>query len=88
VNAEEWMQKFREEGFRHIYVWEDAPNAFYPDHVHAGATAHAILKGGMAITFEGRTETVKAGERFDVPAGTVHSARVGRKGCQYLVAER
>jgi mannose-6-phosphate isomerase-like protein (cupin superfamily) len=88
VNAGEWMQEFREEGFRHVYVWEDAPNAFRPDHTHSGATAHVILSGEMVITSEGKIETLKAGDRFDVPAGRLHSARVGPEGCRYVVAER
>lgn len=82
MNAEEWMQKLRKEGFKHVYVWEDSPSAFYPDHTHPGATAHAILSGEMTVTFGRRTETIKAGERFDVPAQAAHSAHIGPTGCR------
>ena len=77
-----------QEGFRQTYVWQDAPNASYPDHTHATETAHVILSGEMTVTMEGKSRTYRGGERCDVPAGTVHSARMGPGGCRYLVGER
>src|SRR5438034_4445494 len=68
-------------------IWRDGPNASYPDHTHLVRTAHVILDGEMILTSEGRTRTVKAGERLDVPANTIHSARMGPAGCLYLVGE-
>ncbi len=84
----EWTERLRQEGFRHVYVWRDGPNAFYPDHTHPGVTAHVILDGEMTVTSEGQTRTYRVGERFDVPANATHSARMGPKGCGYLVGER
>ena len=81
-------EELRLEGFAHTYVWQDAPNAHYPDHVHAMETAHVILSGEMTLTTGGRTETYRVGERCDVPAGMVHSAQMGSKGCRYLIGER
>jgi quercetin dioxygenase-like cupin family protein len=76
------------EGFLHTYVWQDEPNAFYPDHTHATETAHIILDGEMALTQGGETRTYCVGERCDVPAGAVHSARMGLRGCRYLIGEK
>ena len=84
----DWQKKLREEGFSHTYFWLDGPNAFYPDHTHAEVTAHIILEGEMTVTSEGRTATYRAGDRFDVPAGAVHRARVGPAGCRYVVGEK
>lgn len=36
----------------------------------------------------GKPQTFHAGDRCDVPAGVVHSARMGPHGCQYLIGER
>jgi mannose-6-phosphate isomerase-like protein (cupin superfamily) len=77
-----------EEGFLHTYVWQDGPNAFYPDHKHAAETAHIILEGEMALTQGGETCAYGVGERCDVPSGTVHSARMGPHGCKYLIGEK
>jgi mannose-6-phosphate isomerase-like protein (cupin superfamily) len=87
VERKDWEKELRQHGFKHIYAWQDGPDAFYPDHTHAGRSAHVILEGEMTLTSEGRTKTYKPGDRFDVPANTVHSARMGPAGCRYLIGE-
>jgi quercetin dioxygenase-like cupin family protein len=81
-------KKLEQEGFRHTFVWQDGPNASYPDHTHPEETAHIVLSGEMTLTMGGKAETYRVGERCDVPAGAVHSARMGPKGCRYLIGER
>jgi anti-sigma factor ChrR (cupin superfamily) len=76
------------EGFSRIFVHSDGPNAFYPDHTHKGITAHIVLEGGITVTSEGKTGTYGPGERFDVPAGAVHSAKIGPQGCRYMIGEK
>jgi hypothetical protein len=44
MHEQEIMKKLREEGFSQTYVWEDWPNASYPEHTHASETAHVILR--------------------------------------------
>jgi quercetin dioxygenase-like cupin family protein len=82
-------RQLREEGFRRVYAWQDAAHAFYSDHTHAVDTAHIILEGEMTLTCGGTSRTYTAGERPpDVPAGAVHSARMGPAGCRYLIGEK
>lgn len=88
MNPTEPEKQLRAEGFTHTYVWEDGPGVFYPDHTHPNATAHIILEGEMTVTSQGKTQTCKSGERFDVPAHTVHSAKMGPRGCRYLIGEK
>lgn len=88
MNKKELQDKLREEGFSYTYIWEDAPNAFYPDHTHPNVTAHIILEGEMTVTSEGKTQIYKAGQRFDVPVETIHSARMGPLGCRYIIGEK
>ena len=76
------------EGFLHTYVWQDGPDAFYPDHTHDVETAHIILDGEMTLTQSGETRTYGAGERCDVPADAVHSAKMGLRGCKYIIGEK
>jgi mannose-6-phosphate isomerase-like protein (cupin superfamily) len=78
----------RAEGFLHTYVWKDGPYAFYSDHTHPVETAHIILEGEMTLTQGNKTRTYHAGERCDVSAGTVHAAKMGLRGCKYLVGEK
>ncbi len=81
-------KQLHQEGFLHTYVWHDGPNAFYPDHIHATETAHIILDGEMKLTQGGETHTYGLGQRCDVPAGAVHSAEMGPRGCRYLIGEK
>ena len=80
--------KLREEGFRRIYTWEDGPDVHYPDHTHPVLTAHIVLAGEMTVTTEGQSRVFRAGDRFDVPAYSIHSATMGPAGCRYLIGEK
>lgn len=71
-----------------MFIWQDAAHAFYPDHKHSGLTAHIVLDGEMTLTMLGQPTTYRAGERCDVPPETIHSARMGPRGCRYLVGEK
>jgi mannose-6-phosphate isomerase-like protein (cupin superfamily) len=88
LDESELARRLAGEGFAHTYVWQDGPQAFYSDHRHDGPTAHIILDGEMTLTCGGKSETFFAGDRCDVPAGAVHSARMGPRGCRYLVGEK
>jgi quercetin dioxygenase-like cupin family protein len=88
MDEKKLARSLEREGFRQTYVWQDAPNASYPDHTHATETAHIILSGEMTLTMDGKSRTYRAGERCDVPADAVHSARMGSSGCRYLIGER
>lgn len=88
MNLKDLEKQLRAEGFRHTFVWQDRAGASYPDHKHSMETAHIILEGEMTITQAGKTHTYKAGDRVDVPAGAVHSAKMGPSGCRYLIGER
>jgi quercetin dioxygenase-like cupin family protein len=70
-------EALQREGFPQTYVWQVAPGTLYPEHTHATETAHIILSGEMRLTMNGRTVTYRAGDRSDVPAGTVRSAMMG-----------
>ena len=88
MDEKQLARTLEREGFGHTYVWQDRPNASYPDHTHATETAHIILSGEMTLTMDGQSHTYGAGERCDVPAGAMHSARMGPTGCRYLIGER
>jgi len=89
MDVNELKRQLNEEGFTYTYVWEDSPDTFYSDHTHPVDTAHIILEGEMTLSCGGLTKTYKAGERPpDVPGGATHSARMGPRGCRYLIGER
>ena len=88
MNVEALKEDLRAEGFTHNYVWQDGPGAYYPEHTHPTVTARVVLEGEVTVTSEGKTRTFRAGERFDVPAETIHSAKMGPNGCRYIIGEK
>jgi mannose-6-phosphate isomerase-like protein (cupin superfamily) len=88
MNEQQLAAQLRREGFSHTYAWEDGPYAFYPEHTHPMETAHIILDGEMTLAMNGKAQTFHVGARCDVPAGTIHSAKMGARGCRYLIGER
>jgi quercetin dioxygenase-like cupin family protein len=88
IDEEEFREQLRRQGFSRVYVWQDAPGAFYPDHTHEGLTGHIILDGEMTLSMRGKSKTYRAGDRCDVPAGAVHAARMGPEGCRYMIGEK
>ncbi|MCK5390802.1 MAG: cupin domain-containing protein [Deltaproteobacteria bacterium] len=88
MTEKELEEKLSLEGFSGIFVHRDSPNAYYPDHTHCGITAHIILDGDITVTSGGQTTTFEPGQRFDVPAGEVHSAKIGPNGCRYMIGEK
>ena len=88
VKIPELEKQLHSEGFRNTYVWEDGPDRRYSDHTDPAETAHIILEGEMTLTVDGRSTTYGPGERCDVPARTVHAARMSPAGCRYLIGEK
>ncbi len=88
MSEEKAKQQLKKEGFRHIYVWQDGPNTQYAEHTHGEYTAHIILDGEMTLNVGGKEKTYKKGERCDVEAGQAHSAKMGSKGCRYIIGEK
>ena len=88
MDEKELAADLQREGFRCTCVWQDGPNAFYPEHKHNEETAHIILNGEMTLILNGEARTYHTGDRCDVPAGAMHAARMGPHGCRYLIGER
>jgi quercetin dioxygenase-like cupin family protein len=88
MSERELTAQLQRQGFSQTYVWEDGPDAQYAEHIHPVETAHVILSGELTLTMNGKSNTYGVGERCDIPANTVHSAKMGPRGCRYLIGER
>jgi len=84
----EIMEQLVKEGFGGVTTYQDAPGFEYSEHTHEKFAVHVILEGSMVLTDKNGTKELKAGERFDIPAGTTHSAKMGPQGCKYVVGEK
>jgi mannose-6-phosphate isomerase-like protein (cupin superfamily) len=86
MNPQEILHK---EGFHHVYEWHDGPNTEYPKHAHIGRVTLFVVKGDVTFTFsDSTTKTISSGQRFDVPVGQEHTAKVGQNGCVIILSGR
>ena len=68
--------------------WGNEPSETYAAHSHPYDKVLVATFGSITfhLTDIGRNVTLSAGERLDLPAGTMHAATVGGDGVQCLEA--
>src|SRR5215208_3686813 len=78
-----------EEGLN-AYSWSNGPFDVSSAHSHSYNKVIYVVQG--TITFGlpelGKQFTLKAGDRLDLPAGTVHTAQIGGQGVVCLEAHK
>lgn len=87
MNIEDLKIKLKEEGFVHIFEWNDKPGEIYEPHSHKDKVSMYILDGGLVMQIGDEEVVLKKGDRYNVPVGKEHTAEVGPEGCHYLVGE-
>lgn len=67
---------------RDVYGWSNGPGDRYEHHAHVYHKLLYCTRGSIDfILGDGRTLTLRAGDRMMLPAGTRHAALVGPEGC-------
>ncbi|TMD61054.1 MAG: cupin [Chloroflexi bacterium] len=79
--TDELMTRLQREA-RDAYAWSNEPGYRYGAHSHAYTKILYCVAGSIdfVVEPEGRIIGLRAGDRMELAAGTVHSARVGRDG--------
>jgi len=64
------------------YSWSNGPHDMYSAHTHGYNKVIYVVRGSITFGLPelGQDLTLKAGDRLDLPAGTVHDAVVGSQG--------
>ena len=72
------------------YSWSNGPNDRYAAHSHNYEKVLYCVDGDITFVLEqdGKELALKPGDRMVLPAGTVHSAVVGRSGCTCIEGHR
>jgi quercetin dioxygenase-like cupin family protein len=67
---------------RDAYGWSNGPGDRYAEHAHSYNKLLYCTRGSIDfILGDGRTLTLRPGDRMLLPAGTRHAALVGPEGC-------
>ena len=86
LNESSFRQQLESEGFSHTYVWQDGPNAHYPDHTHAALTAHIILDGEMTSQWAGNRTPIASVIAATSPLELYTPREWGREAVAILLA--
>ena len=82
------LQKFDVPGTDYetvIGIAEIAPDVSVGRHTHPGPESGYLLEGYFTLLVDGQPPKVlRAGDSYQVPAGTVHDARSGAKGAKVI----
>jgi len=82
-------RRLDDEGLR-PYRWSNGPGDVYSAHTHPYHKVIYVVLGSItfALPRQGRSLTLHAGDRLDLPAHVAHSAVVGDAGVACLEAHR
>jgi quercetin dioxygenase-like cupin family protein len=83
------MGKLREEATA-CYSWSNGPGDSYAPHSHGYEKVLYCVDGSITFVIEGPDHRLEltAGDRMVLPAGTVHAAEVGPRGCTCIEGRR
>ena len=72
------------------YPWSNGPHDVYSAHTHSYDKVIYVLRGSITFGLPelNQKHTLNAGDRLDLPAGTVHDAVVGAQGVMCLEAHK
>lgn len=87
-HEKEVIQELLEEGFDSVYAWGDSPGSIHPEHEHPFMSTHVILEGQITVFTDGEERIYRAEDRFDIPARKMHWAKIGPRGCKYVIGEK
>lgn len=80
---------YRAEGMT-PYRWSNGPNDRYQAHTHSYHKVIYVVSGSITLGLpqHGKSVTLAAGDRLELPAGVLHDAEVGPKGVVCLEGHR
>lgn len=85
--SERYIQQLESEGYVSVYEWQDPPGTVYEEHEHEGKVTVWLTDGSIVFDIGGKKVELNAGDRYDVPSKTKHSAVVGPDGWIVIVGE-
>jgi len=87
--AAELAEIFIREGLFY-YDWSNGPGDVYPPHVHDYDKVLLVVSGSITWLLPATHEAIetRAGDRIDLPRGTIHAAVVGPDGVTCLEGQK
>lgn len=78
----------KREGYQDIETKSVPPNFLSKPHTHDFDVHALILEGELTLMRDGKSDTYRAGQAFQMTAGCLHTEQYGPHGTIYLVGRR
>lgn len=88
MDTKEFEKQLKQGGYLDVEMKKAAPNFLSKPHTHEFDVRALIMDGQLALTRDGRTDTYRAGQIFEMDAGCLHTEQYGAEGTTYLVGRR
>jgi quercetin dioxygenase-like cupin family protein len=88
LSFQQFESQLRALGFDTVVERKWGPSAVADTHSHPFEARALVVKGEMWLTIDGMTRHLKAGDRFELLPGQLHSERYGHEGAVYWVGRR
>lgn len=87
ADVDDMREQLAREGLSY-YRWSNNPGYEYPAHQHGYHKVIVVERGSITFSLKDPDQMIelKAGDRLELPAGTIHSATVGMEGVACLEA--
>lgn len=88
MDAAAFEKELRERGYSEIATRDWEAGRSVPEHTHPFDARVLVLAGEVTVTWQGQSRTCRAGDVFEMAAGTPHSERYGPAGARFLSGRR
>jgi len=88
MNATEFETGLQRDGYKDIETKTVRGHVATKPHTHDFSVRALVLAGDITLTYEGRSQTFRTGEIFQMAAGCEHSEQYGPDGVTYLVGRK
>ncbi len=88
MDTSEFEAKLKREGFLEVERKQGQPNFISKPHTHPYDVQALVLDGEITLEREGKAQTFRVGDSFEMTAGCVHTEHYGPDGYSFLVGRR
>lgn len=88
MDTREFETGLKDGGYFDIETKTAPANFTSKPHTHEFDVRALILSGELKLTREGRSDTYRAGQTFEMASGCLHTEEYGPHGTTYLVGRR
>ena len=88
MDTREFETQLKQGGYLDVETKKAAPSFLSKPHTHEFDVRALIVEGQLTLTRDGKVDTYRAGQIFEMDAGCLHTEQYGAEGTTYLVGRR